>query len=105
MHHTIDPDANEAVGLQLGHLPAVLAFTLTHNRCHDHQLGSLRQLHDLINHLFNGLGTDGMAATVTQNLPDPGIEQTQVVIDFGDRADRRTRIFRGCLLFDGNGRG
>ena len=37
-------------------------------------------------------------------MSDPGEKQFQVVVDFGRGADRRTRITRIDLLFDGDGR-
>ena len=36
---------------------------------------------------------------------NPREEQAQVVVDFGDRADRRARIVGGAFLVDGNRRG
>ena len=37
-------------------------------------------------------------------LPEPGEENPQVVVDFGDRADARTGRVAQVLLLDGNGR-
>ncbi len=38
-------------------------------------------------------------------LADAREEQSQVVVDLGDGADRRARVARGRLLVDGDGRG
>ncbi len=35
---------------------------------------------------------------------DRGVEEPQVVVNFGNRADRRARVAVGGLLFDGDGR-
>ncbi len=35
---------------------------------------------------------------------DAGVEQPEVVVDLGDRADRGARVARGALLVDGDGR-
>ena len=36
--------------------------------------------------------------------PDRGIEQTKIVVDFGNRPDGRARAAAGSLLLDGDGR-
>ena len=43
---------------------------------------------------------DRRAAVGAVRLPDPRPEQAQVVVDLGDRADRRARVARGRLLVD-----
>ena len=42
----------------------------------------------------------GAAAVVAVRMADPGPQQPQVVVDLGDRADRRARVARGGLLVD-----
>jgi hypothetical protein len=46
-----------------------------------------------------------MVSKASDDLPDPGVEQAQVVVDLGDGPHGRTRVARGRLLVDGDGRG
>ena len=50
--------------------------------------------------MLGGLSFDGRAALVAELLPEAGVEDAQVVVDLGDRADRRARVDRGRLLLD-----
>ena len=47
---------------------------------------------------------DLAAAQVAALLAGARVEHAQVVVDLGDRADRRARVGRGRLLLDGDGR-
>ena len=58
------------------------------------------ELHHLVDDLLGRLRLDRAAAVVAVRMPDPRPEQAQVVVDLGDRADRRARVARGGLLVD-----
>ena len=71
-----------------------------HDRRQHHELGALGQHHHLVDDLLGRLGLDRAAAVVAVRMPDPRPQQAQVVVDLGDRADRRARVARGGLLVD-----
>ena len=48
--------------------------------------------------------SDLLAAVRAVRHADVGEQQPEVVVDFGDRADRRPRVRAGRLLLDGDGR-
>ena len=50
--------------------------------------------------LLAGLGGDRPAAVRAMPLPDPGEEHAEIVVDLGDRADRRPRVAAAGLLLD-----
>ena len=64
-----------------------------------------RQSQHLIHDLVDGLLLDLPAADRAMRDTDPGIEQTQVVVDLGDRAHGGSGVFGGGLLVNGNSRG
>ena len=66
--------------------------------------GALGHLHDLVDHLAHGLALDGQAGGRRIGHADAGIEQAQVVVDLGHRADGRARVLRRGLLLDGDRR-
>ncbi len=96
--------AREALGAELLEELPVLTLAPAHDRRQHHEAGVLRQHHHLVDDLLGRLGGDRPAAVVTVRMPDPGPEQAQVVVDLGDRAHRRARVPRRCLLVDRNRR-
>ena len=64
--------------------------------------GSQRQ--HVLQDLLGGLPRDLVAAQRAVRHADRGVQQPQVVVDFGDGADRRARAAAGGLLLDRNGR-
>ena len=96
----VDLDPAEALGAQLLELLAVLALAPAHDRGHHHEAGPVGQLHHLVDDLLGRLAGDRAAADVAVGMADPRPQQPQVVVDLGDRADRRARVARGRLLVD-----
>ena len=78
------------------------SFLSAHNRSQNLDFGPLRQLHDFVHHLVHRLLADFPAAHRTMRDADAGVQQAQVVIDFGDGAHCGTWVFRGGLLVDGD---
>ena len=96
----VDLDAREALGAQrLEHVPE-LALAASHDGREHHELAPLREHHHLVDDLLGGLGLDGATAVVAMGMAHPGPEESQVVVDLRDRADRRARVARGGLLVD-----
>src|SRR5262249_38243890 len=54
--------------------------------------------------LLTGLRRHGPAAVGTVPEPDASVEHTEVIVDFGDRADRRAGISSASFLLDRNRR-
>ena len=63
-----------------------------------------RQRQQLVDDLGRRAGGDLAAAQVAALLAGARVEHAQVVVDLGDRADRRARVRRRRLLLDGDGR-
>ena len=100
----VDADLREAAGAQRRQLLLELAFPAADDRReHVHAL-LVRRQHHHVDDAFEGLRRDLAAAQVAMGHADVGEEQPQVVVDLGDRADRRTRVRPGRLLLDRDGR-
>ena len=89
---------------ELFHLFFEFAFAAPHDRRHDHDAVFGRERHDTLHDLFRRLAGDGLAAIRAVGHSDRGIKQAQVVVNFGDRADGRTRAAAGGFLLDRDGR-
>ena len=96
----VDLGPGEPLAAELLELLAVLALAAPDDRRQHHEASALWQLHDLVDDLLGRLATDRPAADVAVGMPDPRPQQAQVVVDLGDRADRRPWIARGRLLID-----
>ena len=81
---------------------SVLALASPNHRRENHDaifgLERRHRLHDLL----GGLARDGLAALRAVRRTDGAIDHAQVIVDFRDRANGRTRRARGGLLFDGD---
>ena len=60
----------------------------------------LGQLHELVGDLLHGLALDDLAALRAVGHADARPQQAHVVVDLGDRADRRARVAVRRLLVD-----
>ncbi len=78
----------------------VLAFAAADDRRHHHEFLAVLDRHQPVDDLLLGLAGDLLAALGAERMADPRPEQPQVVVDLGDRADRRARVARGRLLVD-----
>ena len=101
----VDPDPGEALLGQVVEKRGVLALAPPHHRGHDLEAGALGQLEHPVDDLLGGLAGHRTAALGAVGMADAGVEQTQVVVDLGDGPHGRTRVARGRLLVDGDGRG
>ena len=81
-----------------------LALAAANDRRHDRDALARAELQDALDDLFGGLAGDGAAAVGAVRRADRGVEQAQVVVDFGDGADGGARAAAGGFLLDGNGR-
>ena len=96
----VDLDPLEARALQLGQFLPILALAAAHDRAQQIDPGALRQGHDPVDHLGDGLALDRQAGRGRIRNADPGEQQAQVVVDFRNRADRGARVLGRRLLLD-----
>src|SRR5690606_37120666 len=61
---------------------------------------ALLELEDPVDDLLRGLPGDRLPALWAVRPAGPRVEQTQVVVDLGDGADRGAGVLRGRLLVD-----
>ncbi len=99
-HLAVDLDAREAVGSQLLEHVAELALAVAHDRRVHREPRPLGQRQDLLHDLVEALPRDRPAADRAVRPADPRVEQAEVVVDLGDRPDRRARVAGGRLLVD-----
>ena len=104
MHLAVKANAHETLCPQFVDQCRLFALAVIDHRREDHQFGVLGHLQCMIDHLRHRLRSQHDVVLGAMRFADARIEQAQVVMDFGDRADRRTRIVAGGFLFDGNGR-
>ena len=82
---------------------AEFAFLTANNGGEQHDTGSRRQGENLVNDIAGGLGNDGDAGFGTVGLADMGIEQAEIIVNFGGGRDDRARAGAGAALLDSNG--
>src|SRR4029450_8065371 len=78
----------------------VLALAVARDGRVDREARTVRQREDLVDDRLETLPLDRPAAHGAVRATDPRVEQTQVVVDLSDRADRRARVARRRLLID-----
>ena len=90
----VDLDPLEARFMQLGEFLAVLALAAAHDRRKQVEPRALRQRHDAVDHLRDGLALDRQAGRRRIGDADARPQQAHVVVDLGDGADRRARVLQ-----------
>ena len=101
---SIHSHPRKAVFLQPLEQLVVGAFLPADDGCHDDYPGALRQGRHLVDHLIDGAGGDGLAAAMAVGCAHARVKQAEVVVDFGDGADRRARVVARGFLLDGDRR-
>ncbi len=99
-HHAVDPGPAVALGLQLAEQLAVLPLAAADDRRKHLEPGALLQLEHPVHDRLRRLPADRAAAYRAVRPAGPRIQQPEVVVDLGDRADRRARVAGGRLLVD-----
>ncbi len=96
----VDDRAAEALGLQLAEQLAVLTLAATDHGCEHLEPLTFVAGHDAVDDLLRGLSGDRLAALGAVRAAGAGVEQAEVVVDLGDRADSRSRVAARRLLVD-----
>ena len=86
----------------LEHLNVLALFAADDRREQLHARFFLER-HQPVDDLVDGLLVDLLAAFRAVRRADARPQQTHVVVNLGDSADRRARVLRGGLLVDGDG--
>ncbi len=102
--HAVDARLREPLLLQLGKLFLELPFSAADDRSEHVDAGILRIHHHHVHDALERLRRDLASALMAVRDADVGEQQPQVIVDFRDGADRRSRIRGGGLLLDGDGR-
>ena len=97
---TVDPGAREALPRELVEQRVVLALAAAHHRREHLEPGAVGQLQHPVDDLLRRLAGDELAAVRAVRHADPRVEQAQVVVDLGDRADGGARVARRRFLVD-----
>ena len=100
----VDPRLGETLGSQRRQLFLELAFAAANDRRQHVDARVLRIQHHHVDDALERLAGDLLPAIRAVRHADAGEEQPQVVVDFGDGADRRARVRPGRFLFDGDRR-
>ncbi|OPZ09122.1 MAG: hypothetical protein BWZ08_00672 [candidate division BRC1 bacterium ADurb.BinA292] len=100
----VDLDALEALARGLLEELLVFALAAAHDGGHNENFRPLGPIQDLVDDLLDGLLLERPAADRTVRAADVGIEDAQVIVDFGDGADGRAGIAADGLLLDRNRR-
>ena len=100
----VHPRPGEALGLELAEQVDVLALAAADHRREHLEPGAVLEGEDPVDDLLRGLPGDRRAAGRAVRAARTRVEQPQVVVDLGDRADRGAGVLRGGLLVDRDGR-
>ncbi len=96
----VDLHAREALAHDLLEQILVLALAAAHDRRVHGEARALFEPQHLVDDRVDRLARDRLAADGTVRPSDARVEQAEVVVDLGDRPDRRARVARGRLLVD-----
>ncbi len=96
----VDPGPRVALGLQVGEQVDVFALAAPDDGRQHLEPGALLHRQHPVDNLLRRLLGDQLATHRAVRLADARIEQPEIVVDLGDRADRRARIARRRLLVD-----
>ena len=89
---SVDTGARESLTQEVGEQRLVLALSSAHYRCQYLESRSLLQFHHLVDDLFGSLFGQPLPVVNTVLHADSCIQETQIVVHLGDRADGGTRV-------------
>ena len=96
----VDPGPREALRLELPEQLDVLALAAADDRGQHLEPGPLVESQDPVDDLLGRLPLDGRPAGRAVRPAGAGVEQAEVVVDLGDRADGGARVLGRGLLVD-----
>ena len=101
----VDPGPREALGLELLEQLDVLPLAAPDDRREHLEPGALLEGEHPVDDLLRRLALDRRAADGAVRAAGARVEQAEVVVDLGDRADGRAGVLGGRLLVDRHRRG
>ena len=104
VERAVDLDALIALAQEFGEFLFVFALAAAHDRRQHIDARAVGQRQHAVDHLRHGLAFDRQTSGRRVGHADARPQQAHVVVDLGDGADGRARVFRGGLLLDGDGR-
>ena len=105
VRRAVDQHPGVALRLQRGEQVDELALAGAHHRSQHLEADALRHGQHLVHDLLGGLLLDHVPADRAVRYAGAGVEQPQVVVHLGDRADGRARVAVRRLLVDRHRRG
>ena len=97
----VDAQADKTFRAQLDEELDMLTLPIDDDRRQDHQPRAFRERERRVNHLRDRLRLEfDLRMIRAVRIADAREEETQVVVDLGDRPDRRSRVVAGGLLLD-----
>ncbi len=91
-HFAVDTRPDVALRRKIFQRFGMFALTVFHHWRQQHQATALFLGQHIVHHLAHGLRRQRHVMIRTARLADAGEQQTQIVVDLGDGADRRTRV-------------
>ncbi len=88
----IDADTGKAVGRQIGNEGLIGALATANDRGDDLETSSVGKRQHPVDDLLRRLPDQPLAGLRIMRYANAGKEQSKVVVDLGDGADRRTRV-------------
>ena len=98
----VHAQAHETLRAQLREQVRLLPLSAGDDRREDHQLGVLRQRKHVVDHLRHRLRFQRQRVLGAVGRADAGVQEAQVIVDLGHRADGGARVVAGGLLLDGD---
>ena len=99
----VHPHADEAFSFDTLQDLLVRALLFPDDRSQQRKPGAFAEGHQLLHDLVHALAGDLPAADGAMGNADAGVEQTQIVVNFGDRSHGGSGVLGRRLLIDGDG--
>ena len=103
IHHAVHSNPAVALRIQLVEQVDELALAGPYHRREHLEPQTLVHRQHLVDDLLRGLPGDALTAHRAVRRPGTRVQEPQIVVDLGDRADRRPRVAVGGLLVDRDG--
>jgi hypothetical protein len=104
MDDAIDADTHESRFAGFREYLAKFPLTIVRLRGQEQSFSALGKRQKFADNGASRPGSHSPTAKMAPLLTHAGVQHAQIIVDFRDGADGRSRVRRSRLLFDGNGR-